>query len=136
MDVSHPRRHATHGGGDFRPAQFVRLGAGVVFEAGVLVFHPENIEIGDNVYVGHRATLKGYHRNRLLIGAHTWIGQDAFLHSAGGITVGTAVGIGPRVCVLTSQHVPAVGDVGPRAVPVLFAPVQCAPVVLDDGCDV
>jgi len=133
MDLTGARPHRTHGDGQLRLDQFARLGHGVVFEDGVLVFHPENIEIGDNVYVGHRAVLKGYYQNRMIIGPHTWIGQDAFLHSAGGITIGAAVGIGPRVCVLTSQHVP---DDRRPDVPVLFAPIASAPVTLADGCDV
>ena len=58
----------SHGTGEFSPSQFARLGAGVVFEAGVLVFHPENIEIGDDVYVGHQTILKGYHNNKMTIG--------------------------------------------------------------------
>jgi len=133
MDFSRARQHATHGDGRLDPKRLARCGAGVVFEAGVLIFHPENIEISDNVYVGHRAVLKGYHRNRMVIGAHTWIGQDAFLHSAGGITIGSAVGIGPRVCILTSQHVP---DDAQLEVPVLFCALAFAPVVLGDGCDI
>lgn len=44
--------NSSHGTGEFKPEDFRRLGKGVVFEKGVLVFHPENIEIGDNVYIG------------------------------------------------------------------------------------
>ena len=51
----------SHGTGAFTPDQFARLGDNVVFEAGVLVFHPETIEIGAEVYVGHQTILKGYH---------------------------------------------------------------------------
>lgn len=133
MDLSGARKNATHGDGRLDRRKFARLGDGVVFEDGVLVFHSEHIEIGDNVYVGHRAILKGYYRNRMVIGSHTWIGQDAFLHSAGGITIGAAVGIGPRVCVLTSQHVP---DDTRLDVPVRLCTVECAPVTLGDGCDI
>jgi len=133
MDLSRVRPHATHGDGRLDQSQLARLGAGVVFEPGVLVFHPENVEIGDNVYVGHRAVLKGYHRNRMVIGAHSWIGQDAFLHSAGGIMIGRAVGVGPRVSILTSQHVP---DDARLDIPVLFCALAFAPVELGDGCDI
>ena len=48
-----PIRHS-HGTGLFTPDQFARLGENVVFEAGVLVFHAETIEIGAHVYVGHQ----------------------------------------------------------------------------------
>lgn len=110
---------------------FGRIGDHVVLEPGVLVFHAENIEIGRNVYIGHRTMLKGYHLNRMVIGDDSWIGQDCFLHSAGGIAIGRSVGVGPRVCILTSQHRPS----DPRE-PVLHSPVEFAPVVLEDGCDI
>jgi acetyltransferase-like isoleucine patch superfamily enzyme len=125
------RAHQSHGSGAFVPSDFARIGEGVVFERGVLVFHPENIELGDNVYVGHGAILKAYHLNTMRIGSHTWIGQCAFLHSAGGITIGHTVGIGPHVKILTSSHAEAGVDV-----PILEAPLQFAPVVLEDGCDI
>lgn len=124
-------RHRSHGTGQFDPSQFRALGEDCVFEPGVMVFHPENISLGRNVYVGHQTILKGYYRNEMVIGDETWIGQQCFFHSAGGITVGARVGIGPGVKVLTSQH-----REGGRDVPVLFSPVDMAPVFLDDDCDV
>lgn len=120
----------SHGSGQFSPEQFARLGNNVVFEPGALVFHPENIEIGDDVYVGHQAILKGYYRNRLIIGDGCWIGQQAFLHSAGGLVLGRHVGIGPGVKILTSQH-----ELGDVTRPILHAPVAFAPVSIGDGAD-
>ena len=73
----------SHGSGAFDPKDLARLGTGVCFEPGVLVFHPENVEIGDEVYVGHQAILKGYWKNRLVVGDRSWIGQQCFLHAAG-----------------------------------------------------
>lgn len=131
LDFSHARPPRSHGSGAFRPEDFRRLGSGVVFEPGVRVFHPENIEIGDDVYVGHNTLLKGYHNESMVIGEGTWIGQGCLLHSAGGLAVGRAVGIGPNVTVLTSQHRPA-----DRRVPVLHSPIEFAPVRLEDGCDI
>lgn len=102
-----------------------------MFEEGALVFHPENVEIGRDVYVGHYAILKGYHQNRLVVGDGTWIGQMAFLHAAGGLTIGRRVGIGPGVKVLTSTH-----QVPPDpAMAIMDGPLSMAPVVLEDGCD-
>ncbi len=95
---------SSHGTGEFSPEQFARLGERVVFEAHVLVFHPENIEIDDDVYVGHQTILKGYHKNRMVIGAGSWIGQQCFFHSAGGLTIGRRVGIGPGVRILPSDR--------------------------------
>lgn len=123
-------RHRSHGDGSFHVDQFGRCGSECVFEAGVLVFHPENIELGTNVYVGHNAILKGYHKNRMRIGDETWIGQQAFLHAAGGIDIGARVGIGPGVRIISSFH----GEAG-RDVPILSSPIEFAPVVIEDDCD-
>lgn len=130
MDNYESKPARSHGTGEFGREQFARLGTGVVLEPGVLVFHPETITLGDNVYVGHNTMLKGYHRNAMVIGRDTWIGQGCFLHSAGGITVGRAVGIGPMVKVLTSQH--AGDDIG---LPVLYTKLDFAPVTIEDGAD-
>ncbi|MBK8173296.1 MAG: acyltransferase [Sandaracinaceae bacterium] len=124
------RRHRSHGNGRFRPEDLASCGADCVFEEGVLVFHPENVHLGENVYVGHQTILKGYHQNQMRIGAQTWIGQQCFFHSAGGITIGERVGIGPGVKILTSTH----SETG-RSTPILFSPVVFAPVVIDDDAD-
>jgi len=121
----------SHSTGEFSVSQFARLGRDVVFETGVLVFHPENIEIGDEVYVGHQAILKGYHKNRMTIGAGTWIGQQCFFHSAGGLTIGRDVGIGPGVRIVTSSHRLDQVD---RAI--LRSDVEFAPVAIGDGSDI
>lgn len=131
LDFSQGRRPSSHGDGTFRPEQFRRLGEGVVFEAGVLVFHPETLEIGHGVYVGHRTMLKGHPRGLMSIGDGTWIGQDCFLHSAGGIAIGRAVGIGPKVTVLTSEH-----EAADLRLPVLHTPIDFAPVAIEDGSDI
>jgi len=131
LDFSRGRPPRSHGTGEFRPEQFRRLGEGVVFEPGVLVFHPENIEIGDDVYVGHATMLKGYHKGLMTIGDGTWIGQGCFLHSAADLTIGRAVGIGPKVTILTSEH-----EAKDRRLPVPHTPIEFAPVTLEDGCDI
>ena len=96
-----------------------------------MVFHPENLYVGRDVYVGHYALLKGYYNAEMHIGAGTWIGQQCFLHSAGGIRVGEKVGIGPGVRVLTSTHQEA-----GRATPILDSPLAFAPVVIEDHADI
>lgn len=121
----------SHGSGAFSPDQFARLGAGVVFEAGVLVFHPEQIELGSDIYVGHYTILKGYYKNRMIIGDGTWIGQQCFLHSAGGISIGQNVGIGPGVKILTSAH-----ELGHSDRPILHSPIAFAPVSIESGSDI
>jgi acetyltransferase-like isoleucine patch superfamily enzyme len=122
---------SSHGTGEFSPEQFARLGERVVFEAHVLVFHPENIEIDDDVYVGHQTILKGYHKNRMVIGAGSWIGQQCFFHSAGGLTIGRRVGIGPGVRILTSSH-----SLQSHAPIILDCPLEFRPVTIEDGADI
>lgn len=122
---------SSHGSGFFKPEDFLELGENVIFETGVLVFHPENIRIGSGVYVGHYSILKGYYKNQMLIGNGTWIGQQCFLHSAGGIIIGENVGIGPGVKILTSSHVLDELDK-----PILHSTIQFAPVVIEEDSDI
>ena len=124
-------RNRSHGTGSFRREDFRRIGADCVFEAGALVFHPENVSLGRNVYVGHYAILKGYYRNELIIGDETWIGQQCFMHAAGGLTIGARVGLGPAVKILTSQH-----EEAGRETPILFSPLALAAVTIEDDADV
>lgn len=124
------KQHQSHGNGTFHKNQFRACGRNVIFEPGVLVFHPENISIGDNVYIGHGAILKGYHLNLMEIGSDTWIGQQAFLHSAGNLRIGHGVGIGPGAKILTSEH----RDPGLQHA-YMEGPLKLAPVVIGDGCD-
>ena len=122
--------YSSHGDGIFQRSQFLSIGEHVIFEAGVLVFHPETISLGNNLYIGHGAMLKGYYNSRMEIGDNTWIGQQVFMHSGGGIVIGKNVGIGPAVKILTSQHVEEGIDV-----PILHSRIETAPVIIEDDCD-
>lgn len=121
----------THGSGHFEPSELGSIGARCVIEDGVLVFNPAHVFLGDDVYVGHRAMLKGDTRGELRIGDGAWIGQDCFFQSAGGITIGDRAGIGPRVMVITSTHL----ETAPPAV-ILDAELTFAPVDIGAGCDI
>lgn len=125
------KKFASHGTGEIVRGAFAALGENVIFESGAMVFHPEQISIGENVYVGHYAILKGYYKNRMVIGDNVWIGQHCLLHSAGGLTIGTNVGIGPGVRITTARH----AELG-RDMPILFAALTEAPVVLKDECNI
>ncbi len=125
------KQFQSHGTGEIDRTAFRSLGTNVIFERGSMVFHAEQISIGNNVYVGHFCILKGYHRNEMSIGDNVWIGQQCFLHSAGGLTIGNNVGIGPGVRVHTARH----RELG-RDVPIVFASVDDAPVVIEDDADV
>lgn len=122
--------HRSHGDGSFDHRTFAALGENVIFEAGVMVFHPENIRIGRNVYIGHQTILKAYHRNFLEIGDNCWIGQQCFIHSAGGIAIGHNVGIGPGVKILSSYH----QEEGIE-IPIMSSDLVFAAVSIADDCD-
>jgi len=124
------RKFVSHGSGLFKKSDFKKLGKNVVLESGVKVFHPENVEIGNNVYVGHGAFLKGYYKNMLVIGDNVWIGQGAFLHGGGGIIVEEGVGIGPFVKILTLSHIEK-----DRNEPVLYSEQKYSKVVIEYGVD-
>ena len=121
----------SHGDGMLDEKKFKRLGKNVIFEKGVKVFHPENIEIGDNVYVGHGAYLKAYYKNKLVIGSNVWIGQETFLHAGGGMVIKDGVGIGPYVKILTLNHIEEDKDK-----PVLYSPQEYKRVVVGYGADI
>lgn len=120
----------THGTGQWTPEALAYLGHEVTIEPGVLIFHPENVEIGDGVYVGHQTILKGYYKNSMVIGEGTWIGQQCFFHSAGGITIGRRVGIGPGCKLLTSAH-----SGSPVSLPIIDTDIHVAPIRIRDGVD-
>lgn len=126
-----PKRRMTHGSGLFCATDFRLCGLDVVIEPGVLVFHAENIELGEGVYVGHQTILKAYYRNLMQIGDGTWIGQQCFFHSAGGILIGRNVGIGPCVRIITSSH-----EEEGRRRPILLSRIRYAPVVIEDDSDI
>ena len=123
--------HISHGNGYFKNSEFKRIATNVVFENNVLVFHPETISIESNVYVGHNTILKGYHKNEMIIGQNTWIGQNCFFHSAGGLRIGSYVGIGPHVKIITSTH-----DDKDISRPVLCNELRFDPVCIEDGSDI
>ena len=125
------KKYSSHGDGLFNQDDFSSIGKNVIFERDVLVFHPETINIGNNVYVGHQTILKGYYKNFMTIGNNTWIGQQCFFHSAGGIEIGNGVGIGPKVTIITSQHRPKKKEDA-----ILFSPLEFQTVRLMDGCDI
>ena len=125
-----PQRRS-HGDGQFKTEELAACGRGCVFEHEVLVFHPESVFVGDDVYVGHQTILKGYYKNEMHIGSGTWIGQQAFIHSAGGIWIGEDVGIGPGVKILSSQH-----RLGGHSQAILQAPLDFAPVRIENGADI
>ena len=72
-------------------------------------FHPENIEVGDNV----------------------WIGQGCFIHGAGGVKIGSFVGFGPHVKIHAAYHQDDNLDI-----PILFQPMSFDPIFIEDNVNV
>lgn len=105
MNFDDTKLYKSHGTGEFTIDQFRSIGKNVVFESGVLVFHPENIILGDNIYIGHNAILKGYYKNTMEFAGNNWIGQGVFIHSGGGVKLGKHAGLGPFVKILSHQHI-------------------------------
>lgn len=106
-----PVRYRSHGtGSEYRNLLnygFRKLGKDVVIEESVKIFHPQMLEIGDDCYIGHNSILKGYPYAGAIsirIGNGCWLGENVYLHGAGGIEIGDRVGIGPNVKMLTSYH--------------------------------
>jgi acetyltransferase-like isoleucine patch superfamily enzyme len=124
------RRFHSHGTGRFDPAELAAIGENAVFEEGVRIFRPDTIRLGDNVYVGHGTLLKGYPDGGIEIGDDCWIGPYCQLSGAARITIGSGVGIGPAVQILTSTH----RDPG-HGRPILDGELQRAPVRVGDGTD-
>ena len=125
------RPRTSHGTGRWQPTDLARLGSGTVIEDDVLIFRPDHVEIGADVYIGHMTILKGYHVNTLVIGDGSWIGEQCYFHAAGGISIGQDVGIGPGVRIITSVH----AEDGIET-PILRSRIEFAPVVIEDGADI
>jgi len=124
------RQFRSHGTGRFTLDDLDAVGEGVVIEEGVLIFGAEQVRLGDNVYVGHRAMLKAYPEGGIEVGRDTWIGPDCSFSGAALICIGEGVGIGPGVQILTSTH----RDPGPdRAI--MEGDLERAEVVVGDGSD-
>ena len=121
----------SHGTGRYDPAHLASLGVDTVIEEGVLIFHAGHVHIGNEVYIGHRAMLRGDTRGELTIGDGSWIGHEAYFQSAGGVRIGARVGVGPKVAVISSAHRET-----PPGTPIMDAPLEFAPVEVGDGCDI
>ncbi|KKQ38819.1 MAG: hypothetical protein US54_C0002G0007 [Candidatus Roizmanbacteria bacterium GW2011_GWA2_37_7] len=122
---------ASHGNGKVSSKDFGAYGKGIVIEDDVLIFHPESIFLGDNIYIGHGTILHGYHKNKMNIESGTWIGPFCYLHSAGGIYIGKDVGIGPGVKMITSQHLI---DRGNKAI--IKNDVSKKEIIIQNGSDI
>lgn len=124
------RTFTTHGTGQFDPADLAAIGTRFVFEEGVLIFRPEFVHLGDNVYLGHRVMLKAYPEGGIHIGNDCWVGPGCMFSGAALIDIGDGAGIGPMVQIMTSVH----DDPGQQH-PILDGPLIRRPVTVGAGSD-
>lgn len=128
--MERPKRGSI-GSGVWSREALAHVGSGSIIEDGVRIFHPENVSIGDDVYIGHNTFIQAYHSGRVEIGSGSWIGPGCYLHGAGGLVIEEDVGVGPNVSILTSAHDP--GDPGDV---ILRRPLTCSPVRIERGADI
>jgi acetyltransferase-like isoleucine patch superfamily enzyme len=119
------------GAGEVSAADLGSAGPGCVIEPGVRIFGPRFVRLGRSVYLGHDSFLRAYPEGPLTVGDECWIGPGCFINSFGGVTLGTRVGLGPGVKILSSVHR---GGEPLRAI--LDTPLRIEEVVVDDGADV
>lgn len=131
LDFSQIRPFRSRGDGLDWAENLAACGKDTVIEQGVRIFHPENVYLEENVFIGHGALIDGYFNGHIRVGNGTWIGALSFLHGAGGLEIGRAVGIGPRVTILTSEH-----DLKRLDIPVLHGKLTFAAVRIEDGADI
>ena len=98
------KNYKSHGDGSFKKKNFLKYGKNIIIEKNVLIFHPETIKFGNNIYIGHNTIIKSYYKGSICIDDNTWIGQNCFFHGAGNIDIGNSVGFGPGVSIITSFH--------------------------------
>jgi acetyltransferase-like isoleucine patch superfamily enzyme len=106
------------------------FGHGVRVGLGVLVLHPGTFEIGDAVFLGNQTYLQGRHDGHCVIGAHTWIGPQAYFDCRD-MELGEHVGWGPGAKVLGSEHT---GD--PADVPIIQTDLVIRPVRVGKWADI
>jgi acetyltransferase-like isoleucine patch superfamily enzyme len=131
MNESQIRQYRSEGPGIPDVSKLRRCGENVIIEDGVRIFHPENISIGNNVYIGHDTILKGYYNSQIEIADNVWIGQGCFIYGAGGVSIGSFVGIGPGVKIHAAYH----KDDGSEK-PILLQPLVFDLIVIEDDVNI
>lgn len=107
-----------------------RCGSGLQIGVGAGFKHPETFEIGTGVFIGAQAFVQGRYDGTCVIGDNVWIGPQAFL-DARDLVIGEAVGMGPGVKILGSQH-----SALPVDVPIIRTDLEIKPVRIGDWTDI
>lgn len=115
--------------------KFKHCGKNVVIEKGVVIIHPENISIGNNVhlrrgcmlYAQDASSSNNYQKRpyikigdgthikenvilntyggSIILGCNVNIGQNSVIYGNGGVKIGNNSGIGPLSLVVASNHI-------------------------------
>ena len=107
-----------------------RAGHGLQIGPGVVVKHPETMELGNSVFVGAQVMIQGRYDGRCSIGDHVWIGPQAYF-DARDLVLEDYVGWGPGAKVLGSSHT---GE--PIDLPIIATALSIKPVVIGYGADI
>ena len=97
---------------------------------GVVLKHPETMELGDCVFIGSQVMLQGRFDGTCRIGNHVWIGPQAYF-DARHLELEDYVGWGPGAKVLGSAHT---GQ--PIEHPIITTDLEIKPVVVETGADI
>jgi acetyltransferase-like isoleucine patch superfamily enzyme len=97
---------------------------------GIVIKHPETVELGNAVFLGSQTMIQGRYDGTCRIGNHVWIGPHAYL-DARNLVIEDYVGWGPGAKVLGSSHT---GD--PVDVPIIATALTIKPVVIGYGADI
>lgn len=108
----------------------VRLGDGVAIGRGVRLRDAATYMIGTGSVIGDGAVLQGRHDGSCVIGERVWIGPQAFIDGRD-LVIGDAVGIGPGVRIVGSQHSGL-----PAELAVIATALDTRPIRIEDGADI
>lgn len=97
---------------------------------GVVMKHPESMEVGNTVFIGSQTMIQGRYDGTCRIGNHVWIGPHAYF-DARNLILEDYVGWGPGAKVLGSSHT---GE--PVDIPIIATELSIEPVVIGYGADV
>jgi acetyltransferase-like isoleucine patch superfamily enzyme len=98
--------------------------------SGVVLKHPETMEIGDCVFIGSLSMIQGRFDGTCKIGNHVWIGPQAYF-DARDLVLEDYVGWGPGAKVLGSTHTGIPGDQ-----PIITTDLVVKPVKIGTGADI
>ena len=111
-------------------AMCLSFGSGVRVGLGVIVRQAHTFEIGDAVFIGDQVILQGRHDGHCVIGAHSWLGPQAYFDCRD-MELGEYCGWGPGAKVLGSEHT---GD--PAMVPIIKTDLVIKPVRVGKWTDI